>query len=318
MADDLRDDDVSASYRELRRPEPPRALDDAILAASRRAVGARPGGADGGRRGSPTARWALPASVAAVLALSVMVTLHVQEELPGLEAPAPTPRAAPEAKREAPTPVPGSTADATPAQAPQEKLAAKEPAPPQAAPAPATSASRAAEAVARRDSKAATERAAVASNAGPRPAEPTRDAVRTSPGFASDPPTVATAPAIESSKPARPQPVVAQAPAAPAVPATQSAAVGASAAPPPPAPAVAAAPAARELRARGELSRDDGRPAAKLADASESPGKQLERIAQLRKDGRHAEADQLLKEFRARHPGYRIPEAMLERVEPPR
>ncbi len=317
MADDLRDDDVSAKYGQLRRPEPPRALDDAILAASRRAVGARPGGADGGRRGSPTARWALPASVAAVLVLSVMVTLHVQEEQPGLESPAPARRAAPEAKRDAPPPVPGPVVDATPAQAPQEKLAAKESVATQATPAPTASAARAAEAVARRDAKAASERAAVASNATPRPAEATRDAVRTSPGFASDPPTVATAPAIDSSKAAPPQPVVAQAPAAPAVPAMQSAA-GASAAPPPPAPAVAAAPAARELRARGELSRDDARPAAKLADASEPPEKQLERIAALRKDGRHAEADQLLKEFRARHPGYRIPEAMLEKVEPPR
>ena len=37
-----RDDSVSRRYRELPAEEPPRALDEAILAASRRAAGARP------------------------------------------------------------------------------------------------------------------------------------------------------------------------------------------------------------------------------------------------------------------------------------
>ena len=39
MADD---DDISRRYRELPREEPPRHLDDAILAAARRAVHTRP------------------------------------------------------------------------------------------------------------------------------------------------------------------------------------------------------------------------------------------------------------------------------------
>lgn len=48
--------------------------------------------------------------------------------------------------------------------------------------------------------------------------------------------------------------------------------------------------------------------------APADPARQLERIAQLRESGAHAEADRLLEEFRRRHPGFRIPEAMWERV----
>ena len=47
----------------------------------------------------------------------------------------------------------------------------------------------------------------------------------------------------------------------------------------------------------------------------ESPQQWLERIAQLRQQGRHDEADKALAEFRKRYPDYKIPEAMLEKVE---
>lgn len=49
--------------------------------------------------------------------------------------------------------------------------------------------------------------------------------------------------------------------------------------------------------------------------AEEPPEKWLERIAQLRQQERHDEADKLLAEFRKRYPEYKIPEAMLEKVE---
>jgi len=48
---------------------------------------------------------------------------------------------------------------------------------------------------------------------------------------------------------------------------------------------------------------------------AESPERTLERIAELRRQGRHEEADQALKEFRKRYPDYKIPEAMLQKVE---
>jgi len=61
--------------------------------------------------------------------------------------------------------------------------------------------------------------------------------------------------------------------------------------------------------------------AANIAVSSALPGateeeRELERIARLRADARHAEADKALEEFRRRNPQYRIPEAMWERVRP--
>lgn len=69
MADPERDDKVSAGYRALGSEEPPRALDDAILAAARR----------------KPVRWRVPVSIAAVLALAVGVTLRMQPQGPESE-----------------------------------------------------------------------------------------------------------------------------------------------------------------------------------------------------------------------------------------
>ena len=79
MAEDPK---VSERYRELPREEPPRALDDAILAASRRAVKAHPAPlvAPTGRR-----RWYFPVAAAAVIVLAVAVVAHVEREQPDTE-----------------------------------------------------------------------------------------------------------------------------------------------------------------------------------------------------------------------------------------
>ncbi len=69
MADTERDEKVSAGYRALGSEEPPRALDEAILAAARR---------------SPT-RWRVPLSVAAVVVLAVGVTLRMLPQQPDAE-----------------------------------------------------------------------------------------------------------------------------------------------------------------------------------------------------------------------------------------
>jgi hypothetical protein len=47
----------------------------------------------------------------------------------------------------------------------------------------------------------------------------------------------------------------------------------------------------------------------------DTPERFLDRIAELRKAGRHDEADKALAEFRNRYPDYRIPREMLDRVE---
>jgi len=93
MSDDPK---VSQTYRELGAQEPPRALDDAILAAARRQTGfpVRPW----------TRRWAVPLSLAAVVVLSVTVTLRIQHEQPGVEVPAPQARQAAPATSAAPAP----------------------------------------------------------------------------------------------------------------------------------------------------------------------------------------------------------------------
>ena len=69
---------VRDAFRALPPLEPPAALDDAIRAAARRAVAAGPV-ADAAR---PARRWAMPVSVAAVMALAIGVALHVDRETP--------------------------------------------------------------------------------------------------------------------------------------------------------------------------------------------------------------------------------------------
>src|SRR5258708_22897715 len=105
------DEKLLQRYRELAREEPARAVDEAILAASRRAV-ARP---------SLARRWAPPLSIAAVLVLAFGVTLEMQREQPGIEyregaRPAPPAAPAPASKPQlAPTPAPARAPSAEPA-----------------------------------------------------------------------------------------------------------------------------------------------------------------------------------------------------------
>jgi Meckel syndrome type 1 protein len=69
------DDAIARRYRDGAREEPSATLDAAILAASRRAVGAGP------RRH----RWAVPVSIAAVLMLGIGISIRMQTEQPGIE-----------------------------------------------------------------------------------------------------------------------------------------------------------------------------------------------------------------------------------------
>jgi hypothetical protein len=68
-----RDPQVSRRYRELGSEEPPHALDEAILAASRRAASSRRG-------------WYVPLAAAAVALLAVGIAVHVEREQPEMEA----------------------------------------------------------------------------------------------------------------------------------------------------------------------------------------------------------------------------------------
>jgi len=73
------------------------------------------------------------------------------------------------------------------------------------------------------------------------------------------------------------------------------------------------AAAERQRAAAQRAPAPAARPMATLA--AEPPEQWLERIAELRKREKHEEADKQLQEFRKRYPDYRIPAAMLEKVE---
>lgn len=131
----MTDDDakVSARYRELAREEPPRHVDDAILAAARRATASRPAPlvAPSGRR-----RWYVPVAAAAIIVLAVAVTVHVERQQPDFEvaeqqaAPVQTPVTEPAAKRDSSAPpAPGAEAR-SPAELQKSQTSSSQPAAP--------------------------------------------------------------------------------------------------------------------------------------------------------------------------------------------
>ena len=286
MSDEVK---VSQRYRELATEEPPRALDEAILAAAQRS--ARPW----------TRRWAVPLSLAAVVVLSVTVTLRMQYEQPDLESPAPS---APPAK---PPPVLAENM--------REQLPLKAERQIKSAPAPARE-----------------QRAKLKPQDEPRPFAPDlRDRVAAVPPPAAAPAPARVAPAPEAAPASRADALrgaessVAGTVARQAEERTARDAEAASRAPQVgPVQALAKRAEADGAGATGSVSAKPAaaspRQAARAMPLEQktallAPEQELERIAQLRRDGRHDEADKALAEFRKRHPDYRIPEAMLERVE---
>src|SRR5688572_10254551 len=283
MADEL-EPKVTAAYRDLGAEEPPRALDEAILAAARRA------------RISPakpwTQRWAVPLSLAAVVMLSVTVTLRIQHEAPDLPSTA-TQRPAPvaeAAREEVPLKLkPEGQIKSRARLAEKGEVARAEPK--AFADAPASAAGAAARNDAARMEAANRDLAEVRR-------EMTRSAESSSSGSALS--------QIEE-RTSRDAEAAARAPQAGALLAKRRADQPAPASAP--APAVAAAKPAPP-------------PAAKLAEqvakeSADTPEREFERIAQLRAEGRHEEADKAFLEFRRRYPGFRISEEMLKRVERP-
>ena len=239
-----RDPKISAAYRELGAEEPPRALDEAILAAARRSPGFS--------IGPWTHRWAVPLSLAAVVVLSVTVTLQMQREQPDSVSPVP------QAQKE--------IAAAKPAQAPESLLK--------------PGAQEQVKAVAGAPARERSAKPALRSEP-----KPFADALR-------DQAPAAAAPAPEVSS------------RADTARGELSSATGAAA--PRAAPVTPQAAPAQALAKRA-MAREEVR--------LETPERELDRIAQLRRDGRHEEAAKALAEFRKRYPDFMISEAMLERVE---
>jgi hypothetical protein len=258
MADEL-DPKVSAAYRSLGAEEPPRALDEAILAAARRPAR------------SWTQRWAVPLGLAAVLVLSVTVTLRIQHEAPEIVATAPVP-AAPAPLREETAPMKLK---------PENNL--KPPAKP----------------VVRERSRRDE----------PKPFSDMRGEMRREQAPAAADSVASRADRMEAGR------------------GMESSVTGALARQAEErtsrdAEAAARAPQVGPLRALAKTAEAPPPVAAKPAPLQErqaelTPEQELERIAELRRQEKHNEADKALAEFRKRFPDYKITDAMRERVERP-
>lgn len=245
---------ISERYRELPREEPPRALDEAILRSARRAVD-RPHAPLLGPSGRH--RWYFSLAAAAVLALAVGVTLHIERDRPAdFEAQVPS-AAKPEGSR-------GEAAKQEVAR-PETKKAAE---------------------AARVERRQMERRDMARERSG---AAPAASAEPASPRFTPDAPSASR---LEGA----PAPATAPVPQPMAKPAPNPLDVGA---------VIASRPAPAPMQ-RNDLS---------LRAAAQTAEQELERVADLRRQGRHEEADKALAEFRKRYPDYKIPEAMRERVE---
>jgi hypothetical protein len=133
------DPELDATWRAASREQPPAALDDAIRAAARREVGAKPGGL----RVLP--RWLPFAAAATVAAIAVgIVQMTPPEQVTPAAIPAATPTASDSARREAKPDTEKASADQPQRQAPSVAPApealrdAARPAAPSVAPAPET------------------------------------------------------------------------------------------------------------------------------------------------------------------------------------
>ena len=128
------DQKTSQAYRALGQEEPSRQVDASILAASRRAVEARPAPlvVPTGRR-----RWYFPVAAAAVIVLAVSVAVHVERDQPDPELAVLMKRQAEEApvrkETEMRAPAPAAPAPAPAREQAPEKAFAYAPDPPRAA-----------------------------------------------------------------------------------------------------------------------------------------------------------------------------------------
>lgn len=258
-----RDPQVSQRYRALGAEEPPRGLDQAILAAAHRAAdhAHAPLVAPAGRH-----RWYFAFGAAAILVLAVAITVQLDrpqldpDALPPVSAPA-----MPDAKEGfsgVPDRQSGDERAAPRQYAEQRRKNAQAPVP-------------------------------VASPPAEIPAKPATEEARAD-RLEARPPEAKPAPQPAPQAEDREQAT------------TLLGRAGAPEAAPP------AAPAAQAERKAAAA------PSVLTSAVAPGPEKLLERIAELRREGRHDEADKALAEFRQRYPEYRISEEMLKKVERPK
>jgi hypothetical protein len=289
MSSPERDARVDRLYAHVGREEPPAELDAAIRAAARQAVGARPRAL-----GARLRRWGVPISIAAVVVVSVsLVTLMREEGAGRLEesyAPAPA-----EPKASAPAPPAGAPVEAQDRAEPagQAQVTA-----PQAPPAPAERAGAASSA----DDSPRPGRLVAPSSAGLKPAE---EGAREAPRARAEVDGGAARQALPEREALGKKKTEARAADAPA----------------PPAAALRSAP----IRADQEpLTASTGEKSERPLTSDQvallktlekaAPESWLETIERLRREGRHADADALLVEFRRRFPAHPLTRQESERA----
>lgn len=284
-----RDPRIERLYREAAREEPPADLDAAILAAARRAVGAGPRSL-----ASKLRRWHVPISIAAVVVVSVSLVILVQEE---------------EGKRDGArsvqtTPVPADRLAAPPAprtQAPVAREALQGAETLQGAPA--------ADSSVRRESRDDREDAARSKLAAP--LQPDAAAPAPSGMGAAETPAGKRVPQPFLAEPSSRNEERAARLASPPVTAGRTAS-----APDAPSEVKSAAPRAEARRvapAAGALASkplEQDRPPVWKDFEQEPPEKWLARIEALRAQGRGAEAQEMLTEFKRRFPEHPLPSGL--------
>jgi hypothetical protein len=238
------------------------------------------------RRAAPARRardWRVPVSIAAVVMLAAGLTFHMRNEQPDVDLQAPP-------ARDAFSP----TAPAQPQAQPQS----------QATPEPAASAAQQAPPPAAKEPKPAHAPAPLGKVVPATPAP-----------FPAEAKLKEASPPVEEERARAEAAPPAAAPVAPPPPAAATVTAPMRAEPAPmPAPSMMAPQRAkREAAANADSAAAAGATAGMATDA---PERELEGIAQLRIEGKDAEADKALDEFRRRHPGYHIAPAMWERVKP--
>lgn len=298
-----RDAKLAALYRAAAREEPPPALDDAIRAAARRAVASRP------QRVSPSfiRSWRLPLSIAAVMILTVSLVTVMREEAPEIMLPSGGVLGEADQKQAGPVADTGESATAVQKtllpHAERSDSVGLRP--------PAQSGS---SGIGLRDSRVAPERAAES-----------RKDVATLGRVETDAPTV-PAPAqraqpeafpgddgARDNKMAAPAPLPATIPA----PAAGAAAEGKVQSKSEPASADTALRESSRARVEADIQPSAALPASRMAGAIQpraelAPDKWLERIEELRRQGKLEEARTSLAEFRKRFPDHELPASFKE------
>ena len=279
-----------ALYRTLPRDEPPPAIDKAVLAAARKSV-AMPSGR----------KWAAPVALAAVLLLSVGVTLRVSDERPDAQLQPVSPPSASSPASTATGPVAKGTDAAAPVSAP---------APHDNAPTRQTTA-RPGPAKRETVTPLAEERARSAARAeerpGPSSAVPRMEAAPApvAPPAIAPPAGFVPSPRADSAQPAPPGgPSSAGSVGPPAASAERSAARSAAQSVPSTQSDSGPPMMAKSVAVESNLG----------AAVAQSPEGWLKQIAAMRAQGRDKEADESYEEFRRRYPGYAIAPEMLRSI----